>query len=109
MKFTKVKMPDAIVPPADKKYSAKDVLMVRATVEFAVLKTNFSSETVGIQFECAAGDLMYPDKENPSTPWITVETSEVTAKDLKAFIKAGNSQYVYDPIADKDIDLDTLK
>lgn len=110
MKFKKVPTPTVAKKIEPKNVTAKDVLMVRVTVEFPVLKNNFGSETIGTHLECAAGDVMYPDKDNPkSNSWISVETSDVTLKELKAYAESTKSYYLYDATSEDDIDITGMK
>lgn len=107
MKFKKVATPGILPPPDTKSLTAKDVVMVRVTVEFPVLKVNYGGETIGVHLESAASDVMYPDKDDPKSAesWITVETSDVTLKELKAHAERTKQYYLYDPRSDEDIDI----
>jgi hypothetical protein len=110
VKYKKVPIPAMAKKIEPKDVTAKDVLMVRVTIEFPVLKNNFGNETVGTHLECAAGDLMYPDKDNSkSDSWISIETSDVTLKELKAYATSTNSHYLYDATSEDDIDINEMK
>lgn len=111
MKFKKVSVPGILQPPDTKSLTAKDVVMVRVTVEFPVLKVNYGSETIGDHLESAASDVMYPDKSDPKSveSWITVETSDVTLKELQAYAERTKQYYLYDPRTDNDIDITGMK
>ena len=104
MKYKKVPIPAMAKKIEPKDVTSKDVLMVRVTIEFPVLKNNFGNETIVTHLECAASDLMYPDKK-----WISVETSDVTLKELKEYASSTNSYYLYDETSDDDIDIDEMK
>ena len=110
MKFKKANLKGMITTPVKKNYTSKDVTMVRVTIEFPVLKSNFNMDTIGTHLEMAGADLMYPDDDNAkSSGWISVETSDVTAKDLQAYAKNTELEYLYDPDSDEDVEMKTLK
>ena len=111
MKYKKMDTPGIRSPYKKKETTAKDVLMVRVTVEFPVLKSNYGGETIGTHLECAAGDLLYPDKENPHQvgQWIKVETSDVTLKELQSYSKLTGQCYLYDATSEDDIDINEMK
>lgn len=104
MKFKKSTIKDKNASNAKTKITAKDVCMVRVTVEFPVLKNNFDSESISSHLESAASDMHYGDKEEK---WFFVETSDVTDKDLKDFLNKVEEWYLYNPkgVGDDDIPL----
>ena len=67
----------------DKNYTPKDVVMMRITLEYPVLRSNMTKESAEIYLSNASECIHDNDLEK----WITVEYSDVTSKDIAEFAK----------------------
>lgn len=108
MKFKKAVLKDS--EEIEKKdIVAKDIAMMRITLEFPVLKNNITTDMVDTYLDCARSDIVFPENKHKFPAWIKIESSDVTINDIKAFTKDNPDWYLYDPLSDDDIDLMTVK
>lgn len=89
----------------DKKYAPKDVVMMRITLEYPVLRSNMTKESAEIYLSNASECIHDSDLEK----WITVEYSDVTNKDIAEFAKNNPDWYMYDPTNDRDTSIKDIK
>lgn len=86
--------------------------MVRITMEFPVSINNLSHETLARHIEAQAASVEYQDEDEIDRKALsrtTIETSPVTAKDLKSYYNDTGLQFIYNPDEEYDLDILELK